>query len=82
MDAFTTVASVFAMIVSIRMYAEQWYIWIVVNITSVIMWGIIFARGEDSIATLLMWIIYLFNAIVMCVKWEKDARREETHHAI
>ena len=25
-------------------------------------------------ATLLMWVVYLLNAIFMCYKWEKEAR--------
>ena len=78
LDSFTTVTSVFAMIISIKMYAEQWIIWVVVDIASVIMWIIAFASGNDSIATLLMWIIYLGNAIIMCVKWFAEAYRKET----
>ncbi len=75
-DSFTTVASVFAMIISVKMYTEQWYIWIAVNVMSVIMWIIAFINGTDSIATLLMWIVYLFNSVIMCVKWEREARKE------
>lgn len=71
-DSFTTVSSVVAMIISIGMYSEQWWVWIFVDIFTVIMWGINFVAGNDNIATLLMWIIYLVNAIIMCVKWEKE----------
>lgn len=73
-DSFTTVSSVIAMIVSIKMYAEQWWIWIAVNVFSVYMWFCNFMVGSDNIATLLMWIIYLGNSIIMCIKWEKEAR--------
>lgn len=73
-DALSTVVSVVAMIVSIKMYAEQWILWIVVDIVTVIMWAIAFAQGNDSIATLLMWIVYLVNAVVMYVKWVKEAK--------
>ncbi len=75
-DAFITVASVFAMIISVKMYTEQWYIWIAVNAMSVIMWIIAFINGTNSIATLLMWIIYLLNSIIMCINWEREARKE------
>lgn len=74
-DAFSTVVSIIAMIVSIKMYAEQWLLWIVVDVVTVIMWGNAFANGNDSIATLLMWIVYLGNAIIMYVKWIKEAKR-------
>ena len=74
-DSFTTVSSVIAMIVSVKMYAEQWWIWIAVDVFSVYMWLCDFLSGSDNMATLLMWVIYLGNAIIMCVKWEKEARR-------
>ncbi len=74
-DSFTTVSSVIAMIVSVKMYAEQWWIWILVDIFSVYMWWCNFSVGSDNLATLLMWIVYLGNAIIMCVKWEKEALR-------
>lgn len=76
-DAFTTVSSVVAMIVSVKMFAEQWWIWIAVNVFSVYMWLVTFLNGNDSMATLLMWVVYLGNAIIMCVKWEKEARRNK-----
>ncbi len=73
-DSFTTVSSVVAMIVSVRMFAEQWWIWIAVDVFTVYMWVCNFAAGNDNIATLLMWIVYLGNAIIMCVRWEKEIR--------
>lgn len=74
-DSFTTVSSVFAMIISVKMFAEQWWIWVAVNVFSVYMWAIDFASGSDNIATLLMWIIYLGNSLIMLIKWEKEANK-------
>ncbi len=76
-DAFTTVSSVVAMIVSVRMFSEQWWIWIAVDVFTVYMWMRNFIAGNDNIATLLMWIVYLGNAIIMCAKWEKEIRGKE-----
>lgn len=73
-DSFTTISSVVAMAVSVKMYAEQWWIWILVDIFSVYMWWCNFSVGGDTMATLLMWIIYLGNAIIMCIKWEREVR--------
>jgi nicotinamide mononucleotide transporter len=75
-DAFTTVSSVVAMIISIRMYAEQWWIWVAVDVFSVYMWWCDFRNGSDNMATLLMWGVYLGNAVIMLVKWEKEARHK------
>lgn len=72
-DAFTTVSSVAAMLISVNMYAEQWWIWIAVDVFSVYMWWCDFQRGSDNMATLLMWAVYLGNAVIMLIKWEKEA---------
>ena len=72
-DAFTTSSSIIAMIVSIGMFAEQWWIWIGVDVVTVYMWFVNFQQGNENIATLIMWIVYLLNAIFMCYKWEKEA---------
>lgn len=74
-DAFTTVSSVIAMIISVKMFAEQWWIWVAVDVFSVYMWWCNFSSGSDNMATLLMWVVYLGNAIIMLVKWEKEARK-------
>lgn len=73
-DSFTTVSSVVAMIVSVKMFAEQWWIWVAVDIFSVYMWWCDFRSGSDNVATFLMWILYLGNAIIMLVKWERESK--------
>jgi nicotinamide mononucleotide transporter len=45
------------------------------------MWAISFAQGQDNIATLLMWIVYLGNAVIMLVKWEKEAHARDKEKA-
>lgn len=73
-DSMSTVLSVIAQILMIKRFAEQWAIWIVVDIVSVIMWfAALFGEGQ-SIAVLLMWIVYLANAVIMFVKWRKDTK--------
>lgn len=73
-DSFTTVASVIAMIVSVKRFSEQWWIWLAVNVLSVYMWWTRFAAGVDSMATLVMWLVYLINGIVILIKWEKELK--------
>ena len=80
-DSFTTVSSVAAMIVSVKMYAEQWWIWVAVDVFSIYMWWCDLMSGTDNFATLLMWVVYLGNAVIMLIKWEMESnaynRREE-----
>ncbi len=74
-DSFTTVSSVIAMIVSIKRYSEQWWIWLAMNVFSVYMWWMNFATGSENIATLIMWMVYLINGIFILIKWESDLRK-------
>ncbi len=74
-DSFTTVSSVIAMIVSVKRYSEQWWIWLAVNLFSVYMWWMNFASGSENIATLIMWLVYLINGIFILIKWERDLKK-------
>ena len=76
-DSMSTVLSVVAMVLSVRRYTEQWLLWIVVNVVTVIMWSVAFINGGESIATLLMWSVYLLNSIFMYIKWNKESRNNE-----
>lgn len=76
-DSMSTVFSVIAQILMIKRYTEQWIIWIVVDVVSVIMWvAALFTEGA-SWAVLLMWAVYLGNAIIMFVKWMKDTKAQD-----
>lgn len=81
-DSFTTVSSVAAMIISVWMFAEQWWLWVAVDVFSVYMWWISFSQGQDNMATLLMWAVYLGNAVIMTVKWESEIRRSKQEAAV
>ena len=74
-DSMSTVVSIVAQILCIRRYMEQWVLWILVDIVTVVMWAVDYAAGGESIATLLMWIIYLTNAVIMFVRWYREARK-------
>ena len=72
-DSMSTVLSVIAQILMIKRFTEQWIVWILVDAVSVIMWVTAFLRGDADIAMVLMWSVYLLNAIFMFVKWYKDS---------
>ena len=75
MDAFTTVGTMIAFVLTVKRYSENWWIWIAINVATVIMWvGNVLEGGENaSIATLLMWSVYLVNSVVMIVRWQREA---------
>ncbi|MEN6618460.1 MAG: nicotinamide riboside transporter PnuC [Rikenellaceae bacterium] len=63
-DSATTVLSVIAMYLMVRTYMEQWSLWAIVNIISVVMWILVFLRGDaHSMLMVIMWIFYLANSI-------------------
>lgn len=68
-DAFTTFAGIFAGILMLKRYQEQWYIWIFVNIGSVIMWVTLIDQDDAAIAMVVMWGAYLVNALYGAYNW-------------
>lgn len=72
-DSLSTVVSVVALVCAIRMYAEQWMLWTLVNAVTVVMWAVEFSKGGESVATLAMWMLYLLNGIILHIKWTKEA---------
>lgn len=72
-DSFTTVASVVAMWISIKRYAEQWVIWIAIDVMTIWMWYVNYSTGNANIATLLMWVVFLMNAVYGLAKWWKNS---------
>ena len=77
-DAFITTSQVVAMIMMVKMYAEQWWLWIVINIASIYLF---LTSREVTLALALMYMVYFVNSIIMCVRWEKEARQNELAEA-
>ncbi len=76
-DAFTTFAGIFAGILMLKRYAEQWYIWVFVNIGSVIMWVRMLGTEETAVAMVVMWGAYLVNALYGVYNWRKMEVEQE-----
>lgn len=77
MDAFTTVGTMIAFVLTVKRYSENWWIWIAINVATVIMWlgNVIEGGANASIATLLMWSVYLVNSVIMMIRWQREAAR-------
>ena len=67
-DAAKAVMQVVAMILMVKMFSEQWWLWIAINCVSIFMY---IKAGNFPIT--LMYVVYLVNSIIMCVRWEKEA---------
>ena len=63
-DSTTTVLSIVAQALMALAFMEQWALWIITNIVSVVMWVICVVRGEAHAAVMvIMWTFYLLNSI-------------------
>ena len=71
LDSMSTVISVIANSLMLLRYREQWLLWIVVDIVTVIMWLIM---GDFIMVT--MWSVYLINAFYGYYNWTKIAKEE------
>lgn len=71
-DSTTTVLSIVAQALMAFAYMEQWILWIITNIVSVVMWCVCVARGEAHAAVMvIMWVFYLLNSINGLRVWLK-----------
>lgn len=69
LDSMSTVFSIVANILMVMRYREQWALWIIVDVVTVIMWII----AGDFLMTV-MWAIYLINAVYGWIMWTKISR--------
>lgn len=69
LDSASTVTSVVANLLMMLRYREQWLLWIVIDIITVIMWIL---AGDFIMVT--MWAVYLVNAFYGYYNWTKIAK--------
>ncbi len=63
-DSTTTVLSIIAQALMALAFMEQWALWIITNVVSVVMWIICVTRGEAHAGVMvIMWVFYLLNSI-------------------
>jgi nicotinamide mononucleotide transporter len=71
-DSTTTVLSIVAQALMALAFMEQWVLWIITNVVSVVMWVICVSRGEPHASVMvIMWAFYLMNSINGLRVWLK-----------
>lgn len=74
-DSATTVLSIIAQALMALAFMEQWALWIITNVISVVMWSVCVARGDaHSGVMVIMWIFYLLNSLNGLRTWLKLSR--------
>ena len=83
-DTAVTTANIVALVLMAKAYMDQWYLWLLVNITSIILWIIVLSSGEGSEYTVVQLIKYSFyllnglNAIRIWLKLSAPAKEVES----
>lgn len=72
LDSATAILSIVATTLMVMRYAEQWLVWILVNIVAVVMWVIaVMHHQTQGFAVLAMWVMFLLNSIYGWYQWRK-----------
>jgi nicotinamide mononucleotide transporter len=76
-DATTNVLSIVATFLMMWRYKEQWLLYILLNIVTIGMWFLRFrAGGEAGDLMILMWSLFLLNALFGYWRWHMGTQRE------
>lgn len=74
-DSITTVLSVVATILTVRRLKEQWLVYIVLNLFTVLLWAIRTLEGSgEGLLMIVMWSAYLINAVYGYYNWNKGVK--------
>ncbi len=76
-DSASTVLSVIAMVLMVRRVAEQWILWIAIDVVSIYLWLVVLDEGGTEVSMVVMWTAYLVNAIYGMWRWTTLAREGE-----
>ena len=80
-DSTTTVLSIVAQALMAMAFMEQWVLWILTNVVSVVMWVMFAIDGMPHAAVMvIMWVFYLMNSVNGLRVWitlSKDATTKQ-----
>jgi nicotinamide mononucleotide transporter len=73
-DATTNILSIFATILMMWRYAEQWLMYITLNIVTIAMWIVRWqSEGYAGDAMIFMWSLYLVNSVFGFIVWSRGS---------
>lgn len=77
LDGLAVVLSVVAQLLLVLRFAEQWLMWIIINLITITLWIVILVRSGGNDWTLLaMWVAFLINSIYGYVNWLRISKVE------
>jgi nicotinamide mononucleotide transporter len=76
LDATSTILSIAATCLMLGRYKEQWILYIVLNLVTIVMWLLRFLHGSsDGAIMLVMWTAFLINSVYGYWLWQKGAKQ-------
>lgn len=83
LDSVAVVLSIIAQVLMIKRFAEQWVLWIVVNVLSVALWFITLTQsGGGDWSMLVMWTAFLVNSVYGYVNWLKIHKKQSVAQGV
>lgn len=77
LDSVGVVVSIIAQILMVKRFAEQWALWILVNVLSIALWAItLYKTGGNDYNMLVMWSAFLINSIYGYINWIKMSKKQ------
>lgn len=73
-DSITTIMSIVGQILTVKRCVEQWYVWFLVNLLSLVMWLVAYINGSNCFATIIMWSVYLGLSVYFLISWKKELK--------
>ncbi len=68
-DSTTTVLSFVAMFIAVKAYVEQWYIWLIINVFSIMLW--LNQSTDFSFMEVSKYSVYLLNSLYGIYNWHR-----------
>jgi len=83
LDSAAVVLSIVAQFLMLFRYAEQWILWIVVNVLTISLWfATLISSGGNDWTLAAMWTAFLVNSIYGYVNWRKISKAAELDNAV
>ena len=77
-DSFITIFSILGAYLTIKRVIEQWICWGIVNLLTVIMWGVLVIQGSKAYMVAILYLIYLILSVVFYIQWQKEIKNQKT----
>ena len=74
LDGTVTILSVIGQLLTVKRCIEQWYVWFVVNLLSLVMWIFAYINGSNCFATIIMWLVYLILSVYFLQAWKREIK--------